>query len=69
MITAIMNRRDFINSVIGASAAVPMWHAAAPQRFATRRSVKLAAPTAGQAAWQDLEIGMFVHFAPNTWQD
>jgi alpha-L-fucosidase len=26
-------------------------------------------PTPDQTAWQDLEIGMFVHFAPNTWQD
>jgi len=26
-------------------------------------------PTADQIAWQDLEIGMFVHIAPNTWQD
>ncbi len=30
---------------------------------------KLAQPTLEQAAWQDLEIGMFIHFAPNTWQD
>jgi alpha-L-fucosidase len=29
----------------------------------------LARPTAEQAAWQDAEIGMFIHFAPNTWQD
>ncbi|MEN6519799.1 MAG: alpha-L-fucosidase [Armatimonadota bacterium] len=29
----------------------------------------LARPTPEQAAWQDLEIGMFIHFAPNTWQD
>lgn len=29
----------------------------------------LALPTAGQLAWQNLEIGMFVHFAPNTWQN
>jgi alpha-L-fucosidase len=28
-----------------------------------------AKPTPLQAAWQDLEIGMFIHFAPNTWQD
>jgi alpha-L-fucosidase len=28
-----------------------------------------ALPSADQVAWQDLEVGMFVHFAPNTWQD
>ena len=28
-----------------------------------------AKPTAEQAAWQDAELGMFIHFAPNTWQD
>lgn len=31
--------------------------------------VKLALPTTEQLAWQDMELGMFVHFAPNTWQD
>lgn len=31
--------------------------------------VRLAVPTAEQAAWHDLEIGMFVHIAPQTWQD
>jgi alpha-L-fucosidase len=28
-----------------------------------------ARPTPEQAAWQDMELGMFIHFAPNTWQD
>ena len=28
-----------------------------------------AIPSVDQLAWQDLEIGMFVHFAPNTFQD
>ncbi|HPO14369.1 MAG TPA: alpha-L-fucosidase [Candidatus Hydrogenedentes bacterium] len=28
-----------------------------------------AKPTPEQAAWQDMELGMFIHFAPNTWQD
>jgi len=31
--------------------------------------VATARPTPQQVAWQDLEFGMFVHFAPNTWQD
>lgn len=29
----------------------------------------LARPTPEQAAWQDLEVGMFIHLAPQTWQD
>ncbi len=28
---------------------------------------KLAKPTPEQVAWHDCEIGMFIHFAPNTW--
>ncbi len=28
-----------------------------------------ALPTPAQLAWQDLELGMFIHFAPNTWQE
>lgn len=30
---------------------------------------RLAVPTASQAAWHDLELGMFIHMAPQTWQD
>jgi len=29
----------------------------------------LAKPTPEQAAWQDMEVTMFIHFAPSTWQD
>jgi len=29
----------------------------------------LARASSRQRKWQDLEFGMFVHFAPNTWQD
>ncbi len=49
----------------------------APAAFLATRQIALAQdssaphaiPTRDQVAWQDLEIGMFVHFAPNTWQD
>jgi alpha-L-fucosidase len=30
---------------------------------------RLARPTPQQAAWQDMEIGMFIHFGLETWQD
>lgn len=29
----------------------------------------LPKPTPAQAAWHDLEVGMFIHLAPQTWQD
>lgn len=32
-------------------------------------SADLAKPTPEQLAWHATEIGMFLHFAPNTWQD
>lgn len=32
-------------------------------------STPRALPSVDQIAWQNLEVGMFVHFAPNTWQD
>jgi alpha-L-fucosidase len=38
--------------------AVSVTHSAVPAR-----------PTPEQVAWHDTEIGMFIHFAPNTWQD
>ena len=32
-------------------------------------ALSFAKPTPDQAAWHDCEIGMFIHFAPNTWTD
>ena len=36
---------------------------------ASADDAKRARPTQEQVAWQDMELGMFIHFAPNTWQD
>jgi len=47
--------------MLGSASLLPAQAAAPP--------AKLARPTPQQAAWQDCEIGMFIHFAPNTWTD
>ncbi|HEV2417667.1 MAG TPA: alpha-L-fucosidase [Terriglobia bacterium] len=67
----MMDRRSFIATLIGVPATSlvvgnAQWAQAAPPRASRPR---LALPTADQTAWQDMEIGMFVHFAPNTWQN
>lgn len=36
---------------------------------ASDRAIELAKPSPEQIAWHDMEVGMFIHFAPNTWQD
>jgi len=66
LLSPTTNRRTFLTGAL-ASAVLPlhvhdriqMLESAAPQ----------AVPSADILAWQDLEIGMFVHFAPNTFQD
>jgi alpha-L-fucosidase len=34
-----------------------------------KKSIALARPTSQQQAWQDLELGVFIHFGPATWMD
>ncbi|MGH9451751.1 MAG: alpha-L-fucosidase [Terriglobia bacterium] len=71
----MMNRRNFITSFLSAAASMPAAGAVAGNPRWTRAVLtsglpeRLARPTPYQTAWQDLEIGMFVHFAPNTWQN
>jgi len=38
-------------------------------RPSTTSDDPFALPSLAQLSWLDLEVGMFVHFAPNTWQD
>lgn len=64
-----MDRRSFLVSLAGAAAAAEFPSRAALASHALRAGRAIARPTPGQTAWQDLEMGMFVHFAPNTWQD
>jgi alpha-L-fucosidase len=61
-----MNRRRFVTTLAGTVAST---HLISRSAFAKQPTARLALPTADQIAWQDLELGMFVHFAPNTWQD
>lgn len=64
-----MERRRFLASLFGVSFAAP-WLESALRVAAEdlHPHHPLALPTADQLAWQDLEFGMFVHIAPNTWQ-
>jgi len=74
----MVTRRAFLGSAALAAAALSAGRRAiAPPAGADSRDTtdggppgrRLARPSAAQLAWQDLEVGMFVHFAPNTWQD
>lgn len=70
-----MNRRELLTTFSAFAVSrladrplLPVFADGEPRdRSQTGRAV--ARPTPQQVAWQDLEIGMFVHIAPNTWQD
>lgn len=66
-----MNRRALLKALPAfAAMGLPecsLLHAATTGESYTGRA--LACPTPQQIAWQDLELGMFVHLAPNTWQN
>jgi alpha-L-fucosidase len=57
--TAVRSPGAFFDQMVGSSAAGARGDA----------RTTLPRPTADQRRWADLEVGMFVHFAPNTWQD
>ncbi len=64
-----MNRRAFLISLAGAAAAAEFHAGAALASEVVHTGRAIARPTPDQTAWQDLEVGMFAHFAPNTWQN
>ncbi len=66
-----MDRRTFLASLAGLTVSISKpWNGNAEPDTALSAGPhpRLALPTADQRAWQDLEMGMFIHFAPNTWQ-
>jgi alpha-L-fucosidase len=67
MSIVITSRRTFLGGALAAVAAIPLQSRGAS--VAEKAGNPRAIPTTDQLAWQDLEVGMFVHFAPNTWQD
>jgi alpha-L-fucosidase len=61
------SRREFVAGLAAAGAALPGLDRV---RLLRRPgSSAIAPPSAAQLAWQDLELGMFIHFGPNTWQE
>ena len=66
----MMTRRAMLSRMAGVGAACSGLGALRlPALTLASLAPRLARPSAGQRAWQDLELGMFVHFAPNTWQE
>ena len=72
-----MDRRRFIASLTGIAASASISAiisragvaaAEVDEKHTAGAHFILARPTADQLKWQDLEMGMFIHFAPNTWQ-
>ena len=63
----MLTRRALLSRMAGVGAALSGIRI--PSLALHSASARPARPTAAQRAWQDLELGMFVHFAPNTWQE
>ena len=70
-----MNRRALLYNMAAVGLTQPLkcaeadWLPASGWPAGLRVEGKRGTPSLHQVAWQELELGMFVHFAPNTWQD
>jgi len=63
----MLTRRALLSRMAGVGAALSRLRL--PSLRLEPAAARLARPTPAQQLWQDLELGMFVHFAPNTWQE
>jgi alpha-L-fucosidase len=67
----MIDRREFVQSALAAGTALRFLGrgrgGSADFRLATGNQ-SVAVPSGNQLRWQDLEMGLFIHFAPNTWQ-
>lgn len=69
---ASQSRREFLARLTGSSLALGRSLSAinaAGRSQVAALPAGIALPTTAQRGWQDLEIGLFIHFAPNTWQE
>ena len=62
-----VTRRRFVSGAFAVAAPVPF--VANAKSALAHAGMPRVIPTADQLAWEDLEFGMFIHFAPNTWQN
>ncbi|MDR3723563.1 MAG: alpha-L-fucosidase [Terracidiphilus sp.] len=66
MQSSIFNRRIFLGGALASAALSLRGQDSLPSlKHGTPRAI----PTPDLLAWQALEVGMFVHIAPNTWAD
>jgi alpha-L-fucosidase len=69
-----IDRRRFLARAAALASALPyariaLGSAALAQPTSSPPRSAPATPTADQLAWQNLEMGLFINLAPNTWQD
>ena len=62
-------RREFLGTAASAAGALAVGALGNVAAATPEPPPPQALPTPAQRAWQDLEVGMFIHFAPNTWQE
>jgi len=69
MVLKGINRREFVKSGGASLAAIAGWNAAtcASGETTDAKAVRLARPTREQLAFQDMELGVFIHYSIDTY--